>query len=42
MFASSSFGKARRAERCGVSGKRRNAADGLLSITRRADLLCPL
>jgi len=42
MLASSSFGKARRAERCGSSGKRCNAADGLLSITRRAGLLCPL
>jgi hypothetical protein len=26
----SSFGKARRAARCGASGKRRNAADGLI------------
>jgi len=42
MLASSSFGKKRRAERCGVSSKRRNAADGLLSITQKAGLLCLL
>jgi len=42
MLESSPFGKACRAARCGVSGKRRNAADGLLSITQRAGLPCPL
>jgi len=42
MLESSPFGKARRAGRCGVSGKRHNAAEGLLSITRRAGLPCPL
>ncbi|MCX2723175.1 hypothetical protein [Roseibium salinum] len=42
MAESSSFGKACREARCGTSGKWRNAADGLLSATRRAGLFCPL
>jgi hypothetical protein len=42
MTESSSFGKARREARCGASGKRRNAADGLLSVTRWVGLFRPL
>jgi hypothetical protein len=42
MTKSSSLGKARREVRCGASVERRNAADGLLFVTRRAGLLRPL
>jgi hypothetical protein len=42
MPKSSSLGKTRREGRCGASFKRRNAADGLLSGTRRAGLFSPL
>jgi len=42
MPASSSLGKARRAERCDASFKRRNTADGKLAGTRWAGLFCLL
>ena len=42
MSKSSSLGEARREVRCGTSVKRRNAADGVLFVTRRAGLLRPL
>ena len=42
MSKSSSLGEARREVRCGAAVKRRNAADGLLCVTRKAGLFRPL
>ncbi|WP_055120056.1 hypothetical protein [Roseibium album] len=42
MPESRSLGKARHEGRCGASVKWRNAADALLSGTRRAGLILPL